>query len=105
MAFQGIVNARFQPDRPDYATEWTQYETGQRIVKKDKDFLTEQFMNFQVAWDLEFDVGIAVGGYDDPRITTGELHDRTKLPLSYAFFPILPGDNGCNRISTCACLD
>ena len=89
LTFQGIVNARFQPNRPDYATEWTQYETAKNS-QKDKDFLTEPFMNFQVAWDSEFYVGIAVGGYDDPRITTGELRDRTKLPLSYAFFPFYP---------------
>jgi len=89
LAFQGIVNARFQPDRPDYATEWTQYETTKNS-QKDKDFLTEPFMNFQVAWDSEFYVGIAVGGYDDPRITAGELRDGTKLPLSYAFFPFYP---------------
>lgn len=89
LAFQGIVNARFQPDRPDYATEWTQYETTKNS-QKDKDFLNEPFMNFQVAWDSEFYVGIAVGGYDDPRITTGELRDGTKLPLSYAFFPFYP---------------
>ncbi len=89
LAFQGIVNARFQPNRPDYATEWTQYETA-RNSQKGKDFLTEPFMNFQVAWDSEFYIGIAVGGYDDPRITTGDLRDGTKLPLSYAFFPGYP---------------
>ncbi len=89
VAFQGIVNARYQPNRPDYSTEWTQYETGKNS-QKGKDFLTEPFMNFQVAWDSEFYVGIAVGGYDDPRITTGELRDGTKMPLSYAFFPFYP---------------
>ncbi|MEP6985050.1 MAG: hypothetical protein ABI970_05615, partial [Chloroflexota bacterium] len=89
LAFQGIVNARFQPNRPDYATEWTQYETAKNS-QKGKDFLTEPFMNFQVAWDSEFYLGIAVGGYDDPRITTGTLENGTKLPLSYAFFPGYP---------------
>ena len=89
LAFQGVVNARFQPDRPDYATEWTQYETAHNS-QKGKDFLTEPFMNFQVAWDSEFYLGIAVGGYDDPRITTGTLRDGSKLPLSYAFFPFYP---------------
>ncbi len=89
LAFQGIVNARFQPNRPDYATEWTQYETAKNS-QKGKDFLTEPFMNFQVAWDSEFYIGIAVGGYDDPRITTGQLRDGTKIPLSYAFFPGYP---------------
>lgn len=89
LGFQGIVSARYQPNRPDYATEWTQYETA-RNSQKDKDFLTEPFMNHQVAWDSEFYIGIAVGGYDDPRITTGELPDGTKMPLSYAFFPFYP---------------
>jgi Gpi18-like mannosyltransferase len=89
LAFQGIVNARFQPERPDYATEWTQYETT-KGSQKDKEFLNEPVMNFQVAWDSEFYLGIAVGGYDDPRITTGEINNGTKLPLSYAFFPFYP---------------
>ncbi len=89
LAFQGIASARFQPNRPDYALEWTKNETA-RTSNRDKDFLNEPFMNHQVAWDSEFYVGIAVGGYDDPRITTGELHDGTKLPLSYAFFPLYP---------------
>lgn len=89
LAFQGIVNARYQPNRPDYATEWTQYETAKNS-QKGKDFLTEPFMNFQVAWDSEFYLGIAVGGYDDPRITTGQLRNGTKIPLSYAFFPGYP---------------
>lgn len=89
LAFQGVVNARFQPNRPDYSTEWTQNETG-RNSQKGKDFLTEPFMNHQVAWDSEFYIGIAVGGYDDPRITTGKLQDGSKLPQSYAFFPFYP---------------
>ncbi len=89
LAFQGIVNARFQPNRPDYATEWTKNETGKNS-QRGKDFLTEPFMNFQVAWDSEFYLGIAVGGYDDPRITTGQLRNGTKIPLSYAFFPGYP---------------
>ena len=89
LGFQGIVSARYQPNRPDYATEWTQYETA-RTSQRGKDFLTEPFMNHQVAWDSEFYIGIAVGGYDDPRITTGELRDGTKMPLSYAFFPFYP---------------
>jgi hypothetical protein len=89
LAFQGIVDARFQPKRPDYATEWTQSETTLNS-QKGKAFLNEPFMNFQVAWDSEFYLGIAVGGYDDPRITTGALNDGTKLPLSYAFFPGYP---------------
>jgi len=89
LAFQGIVNARYQPNRPDYATEWTQYETAKNS-QKGKDFLTEPFMNFQVAWDSEFYLGIAVGGYDDPRITTGQLRNGTQIPLSYAFFPGYP---------------
>jgi Mannosyltransferase (PIG-V) len=89
LAFQGIVNARFQPNRPDRALEWTPNETG-RNSQKGKDFLTEPFMNHQVAWDSEFYVGIAVGGYDDPRITTGQVKDGSKIPLSYAFFPLYP---------------
>ncbi|MEZ4670702.1 MAG: mannosyltransferase family protein [Anaerolineae bacterium] len=89
LSFQGIVNARYQPNRPDRALEWTPSETSKRS-QAGKDFLTEPFMNHQVAWDSEFYLGIAVGGYDDPRITTGNLRAGGTLPLSYAFFPLYP---------------
>lgn len=89
LAFQGIVNARFQPNRPDRALEWTSNETAHNSQSA-KDFLNEPFMNHQVAWDSEFYVGIAVGGYDDPRITAGKVRDGTEIPLSYAFFPLYP---------------
>ncbi|MBL8118375.1 MAG: hypothetical protein JNJ78_12650, partial [Anaerolineae bacterium] len=89
LAFQGIVNARYQPNRPDRALMWTPNETA-RNSQNGKDFLLEPFMNHQVSWDSEFYVGIAVGGYDDPRITTTTLKDGSTLPLSYAFFPFYP---------------
>jgi hypothetical protein len=48
-------------------------------------------MNQQVAWDSEYYLSIAVGGYDDPVMrqipirTTGEL-----VSQNYAFFPLYP---------------
>jgi len=67
----------------------------------------EPFMNDQVAWDSEYYLAIAVGGYDDPRSphltprgvsmsaeenlaaqSGSDLH--ASISLSYAFFPFYP---------------
>jgi hypothetical protein len=89
LGFQGVVNARFQPQRPDYATAWSHLYT-MPDSNKIKVFLNEPVMNLQVAWDSQFYVGIAVGGYDDPGISREKLRDGTPMPLSYAFFPFYP---------------
>lgn len=89
LGFQGVVNARFQPELPDYATPWSHLYT-MPDSNKIKVFLNEPVMNFQVAWDSQFYVGIAVGGYDDPGISREKLRDGTEMPLSYAFFPFYP---------------
>ena len=89
-AFQSLVGMRLDIQRPDYAVPWTAGETG-RFSNKGKIYLLEPFLNKQVAWDSEYYVGIAVGGYDDPAAgwvknpNTG--HELTK---NYSFFPLYP---------------
>src|SRR4030095_935418 len=66
IAFQALATARLVPQFPDRALEWTTKFTGEDY-QKDHVYLLEPFMNDQVAWDSEYYLAIAVGGYDDPR--------------------------------------
>lgn len=88
IGFQTLVQNRFQPDRPDYATEWTPNETGRR-AQAGKIYLLEPFMNNQVSWDSEFYLSIATVGYDDPAIRIVETPDGD-FSMNYAFFPLYP---------------
>ena len=65
LAFQWIVTTRLEITHPDRAIFWTESQT-RPSSNKGKSYLLEPFMNRQVAWDSEYYVGIAVGGYDDP---------------------------------------
>ncbi len=106
IAFQALATARLQPKFPDRAQNWTTDSTGPGY-QKDHIYLLEPFMNNQVAWDSEYYLAIAVGGYDDPAAPfltpTGIetlLRDHTvtqsgtsfdqSISLSYAFFPFYP---------------
>ena len=88
MGFQQLVGNRFQPKRPDGALSWTLGETG-RTSQKDQKYLNEPFMNEAVAWDSEYYLSIAMGGYDDPDSRWAEL-DGDEYALNYAFFPVYP---------------
>ena len=106
IAFQTIFHARIVPQMPDLAQEWTEDSTGEGY-QEGHIYLTEPFMNNQVAWDSEYYLGIAVGGYDDPNVPhltpTGiqtVVRDHVvsqsgsnfseSISLSYAFFPFYP---------------
>ena len=65
LSFQWIVTTRLAIQHPDLAVFWTESQT-RRNSSQGKVYLLEPFMNRQVAWDSEYYVGIAVGGYDDP---------------------------------------
>lgn len=88
LCYQAIVDARYQPMRPDRALEWTPQETG-RTSQNNKPYLLEPFLNRQVSWDSEFYLSIAVAGYEDPTIRTADTPQRP-VPLNYAFFPLYP---------------
>ena len=106
IAFQALATARIAPKYPDKALEWTTKFTG-KGYQEGHVYLLDPFMNNQVAWDSEYYLAIAVGGYDDPRsphlTPTGVVTSPTGNPppqrgggfgqsisTSYAFFPFYP---------------
>ncbi len=105
IGFQAFATARLVPQWPDRAQDWTEKFTGP-TYQNDKPYLLEPWFNHQAAWDSEFYLAIAVGGYDDPNIRHIEAKGFTvqpnehvnqyvssggpKLSLSYAFFPFYP---------------
>ncbi|MGB7537113.1 MAG: hypothetical protein WBM17_01115 [Anaerolineales bacterium] len=106
IGFQGLATARFQPQWPDRSQTWTETYTMPDVYQVGRPYLLEPFMNNQVAWDSEYYIGIAVGGYDDPKIphltpfgtTTFDYHVLVQgneyfgesTSLAYAFFPMYP---------------
>jgi hypothetical protein len=106
IGFQALATARLAPVFPDRAQEWTTTFTVPSTYQKGHPFLLDPFMNNQVAWDSEYYLGIAIGGYDDPRIphltpfgtTTFDYHTLVNntqyygesVSLAYAFFPFYP---------------
>ncbi len=88
--FQSLVSMRLEIGRPDYAVIWSSTETG-RFSNRGKIYLLEPFLNKQVAWDSEYYVGIAVGGYDDPEAGRVENPDTgQEIVKNYSFFPLYP---------------
>lgn len=90
IGFQAITVERVRLERPDYAVSWSEWETDANN-NADKPYLSDRYMNQQVAWDSEYYLGIAVGGYDDPRAGTATDPDTgKKIPRNYSFFPGYP---------------
>ena len=108
IGFQAWAVARINLQYPDRVLGWTTTYTKTADYQSGWAFLTEPFMNNQVAWDSEYYLGIAVGGYNDPRgkhltpqgvvpsVVGGNLsgimggYSTENMPLSYAFFPFYP---------------
>src|SRR5215211_1885130 len=88
IVFQAWADARIVVRWPDNALTWTTNETG-RNYQKDQPYLLEPFMNQQVAWDSEYYLAIAVGGYDDPATDLVGPPDN-QITLSYSFLPFYP---------------
>jgi hypothetical protein len=106
ISFQALATARLAPKYPDRAQEWTE-EFTYAGYQNGRVFLLEPFMNDQVAWDSEYYLAIAIGGYDDPRAphltpqgVQISVRDHTvsrsgssfneSIALSHAFFPFYP---------------
>jgi hypothetical protein len=106
IGFQALATARISVQYPDRAQDWTERFTGEGY-QEGHVFLLEPFMNDQVAWDSEYYLAIAVGGYDDPRsphltsrgvsmsaeenLAAQSANDlNSSISLSYAFFPFYP---------------
>lgn len=88
IAFQAWAAARLVPEFPDYGLEWTVRDTGPGYQQNQK-YLLEPFMNQQVAWDSEYYLAIAVGGYDDPATDLISAPGRW-YTKSYSFLPFYP---------------
>lgn len=106
LGFQAWATARIDPKYPDRAQDWTSRFTGEGY-QLGHIYLLEPFMNKQVAWDSEYYLAIAIGGYDDPRsphltptgvstnvvdhtVTQSGSSFSESISLSYAFFPFYP---------------
>ncbi|HET9910513.1 MAG TPA: hypothetical protein VFQ13_01420 [Anaerolineales bacterium] len=90
LSFQWIVTTRLQIEHPDLAVFWTESQT-KPSSNEGKIYLLEPFLNRQVAWDSEYYVGIAVGGYDDPD-AGAVVNPETgqEVIKNYSFFPLYP---------------
>src|SRR3990172_9748806 len=90
LSFQWIVTTRLEIQHPDLAVSWTKSQT-RPSSNEGKIYLLEPFLNRQVAWDSEYYVGIAVGGYDDPAAgTVINPANGAMLITNYSFFPLYP---------------
>lgn len=106
IGFQGLATARLELQYPDRAQAWTTEFTGEGY-QEGHIYLLEPFMNNQVAWDSEYYLAIAVGGYNDPNsphltpqgvqisvrdhtVTQSGSSFNESISLSYAFFPFYP---------------
>jgi len=102
LGYQATAAGRFAPQRPDHATAWSADET-RADSHKAQPYVLDPFLNVQVAWDSEYYISIALGGYDDPQMRAiapgsdlgterSALHGahRDWTPVSYAFFPAYP---------------
>src|SRR5512143_2596126 len=90
IVFQNVVPLRLVLRRPDFALEWTPNETGAHS-QDDKPYLIDKFMNQQVAWDSEYYLSIAVGGYDEPLMRRIPIRETGEtVSQNYAFFPLYP---------------
>lgn len=88
--FQWLVTTRLQIKQPDEAVSWSSNETMPHS-NDGKIYLLEPFMNRQVAWDSEYYLGIAVGGYDDPEAGSARNPATGQLVIkNYSFFPLYP---------------
>jgi hypothetical protein len=108
IGFQALATSRLSPQYPDRAQRWTETEVDSSSYQAGRRYLLEPFMNDQVAWDSEYYLSIAVGGYDDPYlrkvIVSGNSlqigYDRNmsglntggggSVSMNYAFFGFYP---------------
>ena len=89
VGLQAWAVARFKPQWPDMAQEWTQKFTGPDY-QKDRPYLLDPLLNHQVAWDSEYYLAIAVEGYDTPNVPYASGAGSQRVPLTYAFLPFYP---------------
>jgi Gpi18-like mannosyltransferase len=106
IGFQSWATARVSLVYPDRAQAWTEEFTGSGY-QEGHIYLLEPFMNNQVAWDSEYYLAIALGGYDNPdsphltpvgvqtvvrdhQVSQSGSSFSQSISLSHAFFPFYP---------------
>lgn len=103
VGYVAYVQGRFNVKPPDKAVSWTENETLPGS-QDGKIYLNEKFMNGHVAWDSEYYLSIAVGGYDDPEMRAispdyswASIQALPKkyapanwVSMNYPFFPFYP---------------
>ena len=95
VAYSYLVPARFNVRRPDNALMWTANSTRIGGEQDRKFYLQDPFLERQVAWDSEYYLAIALGGYDDPNIDrVGESLGGGSGGLNY--WPFMIPQNGEN---------
>jgi len=86
IVYQEMIPARLvDVARPDYAVSWTSTETT-HTSQLNKAFLVDPFLNTHVAWDSEFYLQQAVGGYSDERVRQIPGPEGM-VSMGYAFYP------------------
>jgi hypothetical protein len=102
VGYQAYVIARFDLKISDRSLAWTESETRPNY-QSGMPYLLDGFMNEHVAWDSEYYLSIAVGGYHDPIMRAIPKNYNWNSPLvmpqaaqpdwvsmNYAFFPFYP---------------
>ena len=111
LAYSVFVPARFSVVRPDRVLSWTAGSTAVNGDQDHKYYLQDSFLKRQVAWDSEYYLAIALGGYADPNVDhigesfgtvytgggywpfvvpLGAVNAKEGVSLSHAFFPFYP---------------
>lgn len=86
LAYQEVVAARLEPDRPDFVLGWTESETD--VDRHDgRPYLAEPEFNAHIAFDSEYYLSIATVGYDDTEVPQYIPARGPRIPLNYAFMP------------------
>ena len=84
-----MVDARYQPVRPDNVLPWSTEFTGPG--QQDRiPYLDHPFMNHQISWDSRFYLSIAKEGYDDPASESVETEHGQIVSLNHNFLPGYP---------------
>jgi Gpi18-like mannosyltransferase len=124
LGYQAYVLGRFNLQIADRSLSWTESEVRPNY-QAGRPYLLEPFLNDHVAWDSEYYLSIAVGGYQDPVMraipqdytwSDPQVMPQAAQPgwvsMNHAFFPFYPwmmhalavplAGFGLNKIATAA---
>jgi hypothetical protein len=104
IGYQAYVVGRFELQIKDRSLWWTEYIVNPGYQRSLSSYLTQPYLNEHLAWDSEYYISIAVGGYHDPimrsippdysRPDNAQMVPQKSKPdwisMNYAFFPLYP---------------